>query len=287
MAIKQKDIITSIEKVVQFHSPIYSPIEDREERLHLASTNGYVYQLSGEEVATVYNTSGQPTGLAFDPEAGSYIADMAHQAILSQGLVGLKAEKFEVIKDYEGTPLLGPNSLIINKDGNSLFFTDSGPFGHTTTANPRGSVFTVDLESCIIKPLIHELLAYPCGLALSPDEAALYVAETCKNRVLRLIQYPAGVFHSSTFFQFAGRLGPTALAIHYRNYVFVAHYDFPECSKDGVIVVISEKGELVAEIVIPEAPEITGLQFAASDGDVLYVTEKTHNCLYKLTVNIK
>jgi len=287
MAKKQKDIATSIEKIAEFHSPIYSPIEDREEILHVASTNGYVYNLKDSEVSSVYNTSGQPTGLAFDVEAGSYIADIAHQAILSQGLTGSKAEKFEVIKDYEGMPLLGPNSLIINKDGNSLFFTDSGPFGHTTTANPRGSVYTVDLESCIIKPLIYELLAYPCGLALSPDESALYVAEMCKNRVLRLIQYPAGIFHSSTFYQFSGRLGPISLAMHYRNYLFVARYDFPECSKDGVITVISEKGELITEIIIPGVPEITGLQFAASNGDILYVTEKTHNSLYKLSINIK
>ena len=287
MATLQKDVVTNIEKMKEFHSPIYSPIEDRDGILHIVSTNGCVYHIVNDEVSNVCNTSGQPTGLIFDSEAGSYIADNAHQAILSQGLSDAKASKFEVIKDFEGVPLQGPNSLIINKDGNTLFFTDSGGFGHTTSANPRGSVFTVDLEATMIKPLIYELLAFPCGLVLSPDESALYVSETCKNRVLRLIQYPAGVFHCSTFHQFCGRFGPSALAMHHKNYLFVARYDFPDSSNDGLISILGEKGELVGEIIIPDCPEITGLQFSNGDPDLLYMTEKTHNCLYKMSVNLK
>jgi len=287
MAAVQKDVLVQIEKIADFHSPIYSPIEDKSGILHVASTNGYVYQLGEGEISSLYNTSGQPTGLVFDSEAGSYIADSAHQAILSQGLAAPRAEKFEVIKDFEGVPLLGPNSLIIDKDANTLFFTDSGAFGHTSVSNPKGSVFTVDLEANSIKPLIYGLLAYPCGLALSPNESALYVAEMCKNRILRLIQYPSGIFHCSTFYQFSGRFGPTALAMHQKGCLFVARYDFPECSKDGVITVIRERGDIEGEIVIPNAPEITGLYFSKTNPDLLYVTEKTNNCLYKVLVNIK
>ena len=287
MAASPKDVLVQMEKVADFHSPIYSPTEDKAGVLYVASANGYVYQLAEGEINSLYNTSGQPTGLVFDAEAGSYIADSAHQAVLSQGLAGPRAEKFEVIKDFEGVPLLGPNSLIANKDANTLFFTDSGAFGHTSVANPRGSVFTVDLEANSIKPLIYGLLAYPYGLALSPNESALYVAEMCKNRILRLIQYPSGIFHCSTFYQFSGRFGPTALAMHPKGCLFVARYDFPECSKDGVITVIRERGDIEGEIIIPNGPEITGLYFSKSNPDLLYVTEKTTNSLYKIIVNIK
>lgn len=63
-----------------------------------------------------------------------------------------------------------------------LFFTDSGPFGETSLENPKvinmtsrtkflkGSLFLIDLEAMIIRPLALNCLAYPTGLALSLDE---------------------------------------------------------------------------------------------------------------------
>ncbi len=287
MVAPQKDIAAVIEKVADFHSPIYSPVEDKNGTLYVVSTDGYVYQIAEHQIVSLYNTSGQPTGLAFDAEAGSYIADLAHQAILSQGLTEAKAGKFEVIKDFEGVPLLGPNSLISNREANTLFFTDSGAFGHTSVSNPKGSVFSVDLEANSIKPLLYQLLAYPYGLAISINDSALYVSEMCKNRVLRLVQYPSGNYHCSAFYQFSGRFGPTALAMHNKGYLFVARYDFPEYSKDGVITVLRERGEVEGEIVIPNSPEITGLSFSHSNPDCLYVTERTHNSLYKVAINFK
>ena len=287
MAAAQKDFVASMEKITSFQSPIYSPIEDKAGNLYVTSSNGYVYQINEAEITPLYNTSGQPTGLAFDSEAGSYIADSAHQAIFSKGLTEAKAERLEVIKDYEGVPLLGPNSLIINKDGNAMFFTDSGPFGLTGLANPRGSVYTVNIEASSIKPLIHELLAQPYGLTLSLDESSLFVAEMCKNRVLRLVQHPTGIFHFSTFCQFSGHFGPSALAMHQSNYLFVAQYDFPECSKNGTIAIINKENVIESEIIIPDGPEITGLHFSHSNPDLLYVTEKTTNSLYKIIVNMQ
>jgi len=68
-----------------------------------------------------------------------------------------------------------------------LFFTDSGPFGDTSLENSKGSVYMVDLDACVIKPLALSCLAYPSGLVLSNDEKILYVCETCRNRVLRFV----------------------------------------------------------------------------------------------------
>lgn len=286
MAIR-KDIVIQMDKIADFHAPIYSPVEDKNGGLYVVSTDGYVYQVAEKEISSLYNTSGQPTGLTFDGEAGSYIADSAHQAILSQGLSENKADKFEVIKDFEGVPLYGPNSLIITKDSNTIFFTDSGVFGHTSISNAKGSIFSVNLETNQMKPLIYQLLAFPSGLALSPNESALFVAEMCKNRILRLVEYPSGSYHCSTFCQFSGRFGPTAIAMHNKGCLFVARYDFPEYSKDGLISVIRERGEIESEIKIPGCPEITGLSFSQSNPDLLYVTEKTTNSLYKIIVNIK
>jgi len=53
----------------------------------------------------------------------------------------------ELVKEYEGMPLLGPNSLVLSPNMNSLFFTDSGPFGETSLENCKGSVFIIDLDA--------------------------------------------------------------------------------------------------------------------------------------------
>jgi len=71
----------------------------------------------------------------------------------------------------------------------TLFFTDSGPFGETSIENPKGSVFMVDLDASDVKAigLALRCLAHPSGLALSHDEKMLYVSETCNNRIIRFV----------------------------------------------------------------------------------------------------
>ena len=53
-----------------------------------------------------------------------------------------------------------------------------------------------------------------------------YVAELLANRILRFAARPAGVYHQSVFHQFAGRMGPSALAIDEDGNLYVARYDF-------------------------------------------------------------
>ncbi len=82
---------------------------------------------------------------------------------------------------------MGPNSLVLSQNNFCLYFTDSGPFGHTSMENPRGSIFMIDLSAMVMKPLCLNKLAYPCGIILSLDEKILYVSETCANRILRFV----------------------------------------------------------------------------------------------------
>jgi hypothetical protein len=66
--------------------------------------------------------------------------------------------------------------MILSEKNNTLFFTDSGPMGETSLENPTGSVFAIDLSVSMLKPVIYNKLAYPSGLALSPEENVLYVS---------------------------------------------------------------------------------------------------------------
>lgn len=47
----------------------------------------------------------------------------------------------------------------------TLFFTDSGPLGETSIDNPKASLFAVDLEVNLLKPVIYNCLAGAHGLA--------------------------------------------------------------------------------------------------------------------------
>lgn len=67
----------------------------------------------------------------------------------------------------------------------NLYFTDSGPWGETSIENPRGSVFVVDIQLGMVRPLALNCLAYPTGLVLANNDKMLYVCETGMNRILR------------------------------------------------------------------------------------------------------
>lgn len=231
-----------------------------------------------------FSTGGQPTSIVFDPDGNSFIADQGHQAILSQVLADEKIELSHVIKDYDGAPLKGPNSMLLSEKSNTLYFTDSGPMGETSIDNPQGSVFAIDLGLSLLKPVLVGKLAHPCGIALSPEENVLYVAETYKNRILKIVLHSQGVFYSTVFHQFNGRFGPTALAVDGEGLLYVARFDFSDVNPDGLITVLNPSGEVDHELVLPGCAELTGLFFSKTQTDILYATESTSNSLLKILV---
>ena len=80
------------------------------------------------------------------------------------------------------------------------------------------------------------------------------------NRVLRLIQSPKGVFHTSVFYTFNGKLGPSALSMDDMGNIYVSRSDFfGKNNKDGIISIISKEGNLIGEIIIEGYTEINGL----------------------------
>lgn len=175
--------------------------------------------------------------------------------------------------------------MVLSEKNNLLFFTDSGPLGESSLETPCGSIFAIDLSVSMLKPVIFGKLAHPCGVALSPNENALFVCETLKNRVLRVVIHSSGVYHTSVFHQFSGRLGPTAIAVSPQGQLYVARYDFSECSKNGIISILnSETGLCESELSVQDASEITGLFFSRVQDDILYATESSTNSLLKIQV---
>jgi sugar lactone lactonase YvrE len=108
----------------------------------------------------------------------------------------------------------------------------------------------------------------------------LYVAETLKNRILRVVLHSSGVYHTSVFHQFSGRLGPTALAVSQSGQIYAARFDFMEVNQHGLITVLNADGTVEEELLINDCPEITGLFFSKVQDDILYATST--NSLLKI-----
>jgi len=66
------------EKQFQLAVPLFCPTEDAEGILYMVSTNGDVYQVSDGQLDVAFSTGGQPTGLVFDSQGSSFVADLAH-----------------------------------------------------------------------------------------------------------------------------------------------------------------------------------------------------------------
>jgi sugar lactone lactonase YvrE len=279
--------------VARHDTPVNSPTF-KDEHLFTISSSGDIYRYTGNidlgdqelQIEPWGNSSGQPLGLTFDDQGVAFVCDAAHQAIFRISRVetedGLPRQEIEpYVREYEQSQFLGPNSVCLSKQSGMLYFTDSGPFGETNLMDPRGSVFCINPTTQILTPLCLNKLASPCGVALSPDEKTLYVAETAMNRILRFTQHPQGsrVFHGSVFHQLSGRFGPTALAVSQSGEIFVGHFDFADNCESGRIVVLDPEGEVSAILSVP-GPEITGLCLSP-DQRYLYITEKSTTSLYR------
>jgi len=45
----------------------------------------------------------------------------------------------------------------------------------------------IDLELSLVRPLAHNCLSFPSGIALSKNEKIIFVSETSKNRIIRFV----------------------------------------------------------------------------------------------------
>lgn len=189
-----------------------------------------------------------------------------------------------IVTEYESQPLKGPHSCVFDSSG-ALFFTDSGAPGTTGLVSPKGSCFVVTGGADkVLRPLALDCLAYPTGIALSPTESCIYVCEQATNRILRFTQKPVGVWHPTVFYQFGGRLGPSALCCDHNagGLLYVARPEAPDVSDKGLVSVLTPEGDLVRHIEVP-GPDVTSLALSL-DYRYLYIAEGTTNTIYRLAL---
>lgn len=172
-------------------------------------------------------------------------------------------------------PFQRPNDLAMGPDG-FLYVTDPHHYDKT---NPDGAVFKIDPETGATSVVIQNL-AFPNGIAFSPDGQGLYVCESAFNRVLK---YPFNDGkigpERSVFIELSGG-DPDGITFDKEGNLYIAHFG------GGAVYIVHPSGETACYLKTP-GRKPTNLAFGGKNLKTLYLTEVETNAVYKMKTNIK
>ncbi len=157
------------------------------------SLSGRLYRIDGDEPVEIDRLGGRPLGLHAGPDGALYIADSFRGLMRWSGPGTLTS----LVSEVEGAPLVYANQLDVGRDGTVYFSNSSDRFDPETMGGTKPtSVLTIWEQSDTGYVARHtpdgktekiaEGFVYTNGVALSPDEDFLLIAETGRARVHRL-----------------------------------------------------------------------------------------------------
>lgn len=191
--------------------------------------------------------------------------------------------EFKTLADnYQSKKLNSPNDVVVDKLGN-LFFTDP-PYGLLKNVNdsskqiPFQGVYKVKPDGTVI--LLVDSLTRPNGIALSPDQQTLYVANSDKP-IAKWYSFhikgdslmDAKIFYSTKYAE--GEKGaPDGLKVDKNGNLFA--------TGPGGIWIFNAEGKILGKIKLPEAT--ANCAFSA-DGKTLFLTSDMY--LLRMTLGSK
>ena len=84
-----------------------------------------------------------------------------------------------------------------------------------------------------------------------------------KNRILKFHLDEKFSGNYSVFYQFSGRVGPSAISYCEQLY-YVTLFEFNNLCDNGMIALLNKAGELIQKITVPFGPELTGIFMLSS-----------------------
>jgi sugar lactone lactonase YvrE len=226
-----------------------------------------IYQWRPDGGVSVFRRpSGKSNGLTLDQAGRVLICEHAGRRVSRLEKDGSTPT---VVSHYKGRRLNSPNDIVVKSDGyiyftdppyglNPVFGVDEAPeleFAGIYRVAPDGSDIAAVADDCT-----------PNGLAFSPDETRLYVADTEANLVLSYVVDAAGNLSGKRpFARIAGSPAPDGLKVDRDGNVFVS-------GRGGVWVFDPDGGQL-GIIPVPELP--ANLAWGGADRSALYITARS------------
>lgn len=201
--------------------------------------------------------SGKANGLATDNEGRLIACEHWNRRVTrteKDGTVKVLAES------YLGRKLNSPNDLTVRTDG-VIFFTDP-PYGLESREGelPFSGLYAIMPDGEI--RLLSVYFERPNGVALSPDEKTLYVADSQLGFIQAFDVTEKAELRNSRLF--ADNVGPDGMEVDTEGNLWVA-------ARDGVRV-YSPVGELRETIALPHQP--TNCAFGGEDGKTLVIAAR-------------
>lgn len=227
-----------------------------------------------EGVSIFREPSQQANGLIFDRQGRLVAAEHAARRVSRTGADG---RIVALVERYDGKRLNSPNDLVEARDG-AIYFTDP-PYGLPQQKEGKelevNGVYRLAADGTLT--LLVKDFERPNGLAFSPDEKTLYIADTAKQHVRAFDVQADGTLANDRVFGTmtpwpGAQGGPDGMKVDGAGRVFV--------TGAGGVWVFDAKGSVLGVIETPEVP--ANCAFGDADGKTLYVTARTG--LYRVRV---
>jgi len=218
----------------------------------------------GKEPELVRANTGEGNGTTFDLQGRLVICEGGNRRITRWSAGG----QSEILMDrFEGKRLNRPNDVVCKSDG-SIYFTDPGlrvPLAEREL--PSAGVYRIAPDGTTTLVADCE---YPNGLAFSPDERVLYVANTRWTQYIHALELDTGgglvrrrIFADMSSDETDGV--PDGMKVDVEGRVF--------CTGPGGTWVFAPDGTRLGIIRTPEVP--ANLAFGGSDLRTLFFTART------------
>jgi gluconolactonase len=231
-------------------------------------------------------------GMTLDEDGRVTVAGHARRTIWRLESLNSQAQVTILADSYQGKKLNSPNDLVYKSDG-SLYFTDP-PYGLPSQSdNDSEKELKIDGVYRIPaarqqKPgappdraklqLVISDLGRPNGLAFSPDEQFLYIAESGRKVWMRYPVRADGSLGDGTLFfdpsSDKAPGGPDGIRVDRKGNLYG--------SGPGGVWIISSEAKHLGTIKVPEM--VSNVAWGDEDGKTLYITASTS--VYRIKLNI-
>jgi len=214
-----------------------------------------------------YRPSGNSNGLAEDLRGRLLLAQHGKRQVARRQADGAETP---LATQYQGKRLNSPNDLAVKSDG-AIYFTDPA-YGISSSQEELGfyGVYRVTTNPQAPELLVKGLKR-PNGIAFSPDESRLYVADTDDRRVMLFDVQPDGTLSNQRVFVEASDLAPDGIKVDLAGNLYIA-------GTEGRIWIYSPAAKLLGTIAVPE--KTRNLAWGDADKKSLYVT--SGNSVYRV-----